>query len=255
MLPVAPSERESLRHFFLPERSGSQVAQMVIRSGQHAIFVDRMKDPRTVIVVTPQDMVLAGDPTQFTPPELLVFGFRGLIEAGPEFLPLLRRTYADLDKWPRVIGTLEGGDVPDPPPNSIVRRLVPGDGMLARTLDHDLHWIWKYFGDPDAMAASGRAWGAIVEGKLASIALPFTWAEEYEDIGVVTDSGFRCRGLSPACTAPLIEDIKGRGRIPSWSTTPDNAASLRVAGKLGFRKDRDDVLYTTGWEVQEPEIP
>jgi RimJ/RimL family protein N-acetyltransferase len=37
--------------------------------------------------------------------------------------------------------------------------------------------------------------------------------------------------------------------MPSWSTAPNNTGSLRVADKLGFVKQRDDVLYVAGKPV------
>ncbi len=59
-------------------------------------------------------------------------------------------------------------------------------------------------------------------------------------------AAFRGRGLSPACAARVIADIRARGRTPSWSTSRDNTASRRVAEKLGFARHRDDVLYVAG---------
>jgi len=70
--------------------------------------------------------------------------------------------------------------------------------------------------------------------------------DRHEDIGVVTEAAFRGHGLSPACAARVMADIRGRRRTPSWSTSRDNTASRRVAEKLGFVKHRDDVLYIAG---------
>jgi RimJ/RimL family protein N-acetyltransferase len=47
----------------------------------------------------------------------------------------------------------------------------------------------------------------------------------------------------------VVEDVRARGRTPSWSTSPDNRPSLRVAEKLGFEKARDAVLYVVGMPV------
>ena len=51
------------------------------------------------------------------------------------------------------------------------------------------------------------------------------------------------------CAAGVARDVRARGRTPSWSTSPDNRASLRVAEKLGFRPVRDDCLWVTGQEI------
>ena len=75
---------------------------------------------------------------------------------------------------------------------------------------------------------------------------------EHEDIGVITESAHRRRGLSTACAAALVADIRARGRIPSWNTSPDNTASLAVAARLGFRHVRDDALYAVRTPIPAP---
>jgi predicted GNAT family acetyltransferase len=69
---------------------------------------------------------------------------------------------------------------------------------------------------------------------------------------VVTERTFRGRGLVPACAGGLAGEIRARGRTPSWTTSPENLASLRVAEKLGFERIRDDVLYVVGMPLPEP---
>jgi len=44
----------------------------------------------------------------------------------------------------------------------------------------------------------------------------------------------------------VIADIRARHLTASWSTALENTASLRVAVKLGFVKQRDDVHYVAG---------
>jgi RimJ/RimL family protein N-acetyltransferase len=41
----------------------------------------------------------------------------------------------------------------------------------------------------------------------------------------------------------VVADVRSRGRTPTWTTSPDNRASLAVAARLGFAHERDDVLY------------
>lgn len=82
-----------------------------------------------------------------------------------------------------------------------------------------------------------------------SVAVTFFVGERHEEIGVVTDPAHRGRGLSTACTAALVRDIRARGRRPSWTTSPDNIASRGVAARLGFVHVRDDVLYAVRTEI------
>ena len=67
----------------------------------------------------------------------------------------------------------------------------------------------------------------------------------------MTPEESRRQGLSTACAAGLCADAIGRGRIPSWTTTPDNLGSLGVARRLGFRHVRDDLLYLV--DIGEPD--
>ena len=66
---------------------------------------------------------------------------------------------------------------------------------------------------------------------------------------MVTEAAHRGRGLSTACAAAVVADIRARGRRPSWTTSPDNAGSRAVAARLGFVPVRDDVLYAVGVPV------
>ncbi len=91
-----------------------------------------------------------------------------------------------------------------------------------------------------------------MDGRLVSVAVTFFVGDRYEEIGVVTEPGFQGRGLSAACAGELARDIQARGRRASWTTAPENKASLRVAEKLGFTLDRYDQLCVVGIPTPEP---
>ena len=110
-------------------------------------------------------------------------------------------------------------------------------------------WIAGTWDGGDGLAGSGHGWGAFVDGRLVSVASSFFVGQQYEDIGVATHAEHRGRGLAFACAAGLCADIVARGRVPSWSTSPDNHASLRVAEKLGFVLDREDRLLVVNRAV------
>jgi predicted GNAT family acetyltransferase len=94
-----------------------------------------------------------------------------------------------------------------------------------------------------------------VDGVLASVACTFFLAEEYEDVGVVTEPAYRGAGLGTACTYELCLDIFARGRRPTWSTSTNNGGSWRIAEKLGFVHLREDWLYVAGRELPTSEEP
>jgi RimJ/RimL family protein N-acetyltransferase len=172
------------------------------------------------------------------------------VEAGPEWLPLLRTVDPDLHVWPRVVFVLEATPKAWRPRRAEVRRLGPGDTPALAGLSAESAWLCKTWGGPRGVAESGRAWGAWLDGRLVSAACVFFQGDDYEDLGVATEPAYRGLGLSTACARALCGDILGRGRRPSWNTSLDNAASRRVAEKLGFRQVREDCLYVMGMVVE-----
>jgi len=184
-------------------------------------------------------------------------GVAGFVDAPAAFEPLLRAAVRELQEWPRVVLTLDGPGGPPPEHHDSlqVRRLGPGDAGSLERLGDETGWIASTWGGPGGLAASGTAWGAFDGRRLAAVACPFFVGEGYEDLGVATEPAFRGLGLSPACAAAVCQDVRCRGRLPSWTTSPDNTASLRVAAKLGFRLQRHDRLLVADIPIPEPAAP
>jgi RimJ/RimL family protein N-acetyltransferase len=250
MLPITLDRLASLRHWFLPDRPGPLVGLHVLQTGHGACAVDRWPRPRALLVETAGNYALAGDPAALAPADLRG-RIAGMVEAPAPFEPLLRAAFPDLKLWDRVVLALPGPP-PPPRPGEPVRRLAAGDAALLGGLSAEVAWVARTWGGPAGLAASGTGWGAFADGRLVSMACPFFIGERYEDIGVATEPGFRRRGASTACAAAVCHDIVGRGRVPSWTTSPDNLASLRVAEKLGFSPQRRDRLYVIEAEIPVP---
>jgi hypothetical protein len=254
MLPVGLDRAAGLRHWFLPDRPGPLVGLHVLQTGQGACWVDRWPDPRAVLVDTAGNWSLAGDPAVLDPGELAA-RVRGFVEAPDPFVPLLRAAFPDLQVWERVVFALPGRPRPARQGGPAVRRLGPADAAALAGLSAEVDWIGNTWGGPAALAASATAWGAFAGARLVSVACPFFLGQRYEDIGVVTEAELRGRGLSVACARAVCGDVLGRGRTPSWTTSPDNLASVRVAEKLGFALDRHDRLHVTGVAIPTPARP
>ena len=90
---------------------------------------------------------------------------------------------------------------------------------------------------------------AVADERVVAVAAAFFVGRAYEDVGVVTQPGYRGRGLGMACAAAVVADIRARGRRPSWTTSPDNVGSRGIAARLSFVHERDDVLYAVGVPV------
>jgi GNAT superfamily N-acetyltransferase len=226
---------DAVASLFAPERPGPIIHAHVASTGMGRCRADATP-ARTAVAEVAGNVACRGEP-------VAVPGLLGLVEAPPEWETALRAV-ADVLVWDRIIAVLPDGAAPVG--RHPVRRLTPSDLTILDALDPSLTWISATWGGHAGLAASGTAWGAFDDGRLVSVAVPFFVGAAHEDIGVVTAPGHRGRGLSTACCAALVADIRARGHRPTWTTSPDNAGSRAVAGRLGFVHERDDVLYCVG---------
>ncbi|HEX6383889.1 MAG TPA: GNAT family N-acetyltransferase [Anaerolineae bacterium] len=245
MILLTPEQTATLREWFLPERPGPLVGQHIIHTGYGTCWADRWPDPRAILVETAGNYALAGDPRALEPADLKG-RITGFVEASEPFVPLLLAAFPDAKRWDRVIFELRERPHVSLPRGYLIRRLDEADASHLQGLSPETAWIGKTWGGPTGLAASGRAWGAFAGTRLVSVACVFFVGAQYEEIGVATEPEFRGRGLSAACAGSLCEEIWRRGHWSSWSTSPDNVASIRVAEKLGFSRQRQDCLYVVG---------
>lgn len=240
MLELHGPDAAALRPWFTPERPGPLVHAHIVATGHGRCRVDRWPAPRVAVAELPDNLALRGDPRGLDPAGL--GDLAGFVEAPPSFLPVLRALDPDVATWDRIIAELPD-DAPAVRAVAPVRRLGPADATALLALDPSIAWIAETWAGPAGLAASGHAWATFDGDRPVSVAVSFFVGEAYEDIGVVTDPAYRGRGLSTACAAALVADLRSRGRRPTWTTSPDNAASRAVADRLGFTRVRDDVLY------------
>jgi hypothetical protein len=115
-----------------------------------------------------------------------------------------------------------------------VRRLGVEDGdAFVRSAPAWALRGWRSF---PALIAGGAAVGVPDRAHgLAAVAWIFDQAGDFDAIAVSTAPRFRRLGLGGAAASALIDHIvRRRGRVPLWSTTPANVASLALARSLGF---------------------
>jgi RimJ/RimL family protein N-acetyltransferase len=251
LIYLAPEQTATLKHWFLPDRPGPLIGLHVIHSGNGTCLVDRWPAPQVVLVEIAGNYTLMGAAHVLTAADIQPH-IKGLVETSAAFVPLLEAAFPDVTTWPRVI--FEQQDTPSPvePGDYSVRRLEPSDAHHLWGLGPESAWISKFWGGPNGLASSGFGWGAFVADQLASVACTGFLGETYEDIGVVTEPKYRGLGLSPACVMALCADVRARGHRPSWTTSPDNLASIRVAEKLGFVLQRYDQLFVVGISIPKP---
>jgi RimJ/RimL family protein N-acetyltransferase len=227
------------------------IGSHVIQSGHGICYADRWPEPQAILVETAGNYTLLGNPEVLNPADLQPL-IKGFVTTPKLFLPLLKAAFPDLVVWQRVIFTKQDYPSPTIVRKHEIRRLIPSDLHHLHELSADSDWISKTWGGPKGLASSGFGWGAFIAGQLVSVASTFFLGSIFEDIGVVTEPGFRGLGLSTACARSLCGDICARGHLASWTTSSDNLASMRVAEKLGFKVQRHDVLYVVGIPVPKP---
>ena len=105
------------------------------------------------------------------------------------------------------------------------------EGLLAAYRSDPREMGFATFED---LLTNGAAAGAVIEGSLVALAHTNAMTALYGDIGVATDEPWRGMGFASSAASIVARLIQERGRTPVWSAGEGNAASLRVAAKLGF---------------------
>ena len=88
--------------------------------------------------------------------------------------------------------------------------------------------------------------GVVEDGYAVSVCFSARRSDEAAESGVETAVDWRGRGLAPRVTASWASAVRGSGRIPLYSTSWSNEASLGVARKLGL------VGFGCVWSVWAP---
>lgn len=251
MIQITPSQMMTLDNWFTPEPACWLVGMHVLNTGNGACFADRWPKPRALLVDSAGNCSLLGSPDALQP-EDLKSRIHGFLDAPAQFEPLLKESFPDLLVWARVLLELNQDPSLSNPDGFAIRRLESEDAYHLWGLTPESAWISKTWGGPFGLAASGCAWGAFLNGQLVSVAATWYLGSVHEELGVVTEAAFRGCGLSAACAAALCTDVRSRGHRPTWSTSPDNLASLRVAEKIGFSILDRARLYVIGTPIPEP---
>lgn len=92
------------------------------------------------------------------------------------------------------------------------------------------------FGSAQALLAEGIVAGAVIDGRLVATAHTAARSVRHADLGVATLPDWRGRGLATSAAALVARAVQAAGQAPVWSAGAGNAASLRVARKLGFKE-------------------
>lgn len=110
---------------------------------------------------------------------------------------------------------------------------------------HDLRLIQTNFRGWSKHEIGGRSpiFGIVENGCAVSLCFCARLSDVAAEAGLETARDFRGRGYGPRVTAAWALAIRASGRIPLYSTSWVNKASLAVARKLGL------VAYASDWNL------
>jgi len=245
---MSTRELEILRRFF-QSNSESRIAHTLLRFPDAITFCDNWEMPCVAAIAWRDHLVLAGDANADQWTEFVAsLDFHGFIQSPEDFLPGLRRIAPDLAIWPRVRFVLNGPptDVPYPR-NARIRKANLGDASALEQIGQS--WVWKYWEGAEDFCRTATAYVAEVETTAVSVVSIFVEYENYADLAVATHPSFRRKGLATAAAHALCAEIVAEGRIPVWSTSPDNIASSIIPRKLGFVEIPANPIYVMNHEI------
>ena len=115
----------------------------------------------------------------------------------------------------------------------------------ATVLVNEVRLLARHFSGWTAAELTGRSpvVGVVEDGHAVSVCFCARRSETAAEAGLETAEAFRGRGLGPQVAAAWALAVRASGRIPLYSASWANGASLAVARKLGL------VAYACGWSL------
>ena len=113
-------------------------------------------------------------------------------------------------------------------------------------------WALRGWGSFSALVAFGAGFVVPHGNGFASLAWIFDQSAGFDSIGVYTLPRYRRLGLGRAAASALITHVaRRRGKVPLWSTTPDNDDSIALARALGFTNQVTEAMIR--WPTRRSE--
>ncbi|MHA2078855.1 MAG: GNAT family N-acetyltransferase [Candidatus Thorarchaeota archaeon] len=120
------------------------------------------------------------------------------------------------------------------------------DKALSSTLENyddavtTTGYVW---GDFDKFTQGGAGFCVVTDEKLVSRCLTdFVRGMEYE-LYVETNGDFQRKGLATLATNALVEHLSEKGHTIIWHCWGDNEGSIKVAERVGFRREKVSLVY------------
>lgn len=190
---IQPAELAALAGWREAETPGPDaILTHVASTGHGRAWADRWPGPEAVLVETGGNYLLAGEPSAVAPDALRQL-IRGFLATGPGFGGVLQEAFPGRQRWDRVVYRLPDGAAPPAAPAGRARTLRAGDLPVVEGLSDEVGWVSKTWGGPAGLVASGRAYGAFVDGQLAAVTCTFLQGARHADAGIATEPELRRR--------------------------------------------------------------
>ena len=137
---------------------------------------------------------------------------------------------------------LVGGEVYFGPAFTFPKTIEKPD---ATVFVHALPLLTRHFSGWTAAEIEGRSpiLAVVEDGAAVSLCFCARRSDTAAEAGLETAASFRGRGLGTQVAAAWALAVQASGRVPLFSTSWQNGASLAVARKLGL------VAYASGWSL------
>ncbi len=137
---------------------------------------------------------------------------------------------------------LAGGEVYSGPAYAFPKTI---EQPAATVLVNEVQLLARHFCGWTADEIPGRSpvVAVIEDGDAVSVCFCARRSGAAAEAGLETAAAYRGRGLGPQVAAAWALAVRASGRIPLYSTSWSNGASLAVARKLGL------VAYASGWSL------
>jgi RimJ/RimL family protein N-acetyltransferase len=125
----------------------------------------------------------------------------------------------------------------------LIDRAFWGDNSLENSaaLREEIRWMWP---SEERFLEQGFGIAALSGSRL------ICWCTaEYRSagrcgIGIATEPEYAGRGVASATAARFVDHCREIGVVPFWECRRDNAASVRVAEKVGFALLAEEVFWS-----------
>ena len=95
----------------------------------------------------------------------------------------------------------------------------------------------------EAYYKKGFGFCAVADDQCAALCISVFGSSAGEEAGIKTFPGHGRKGLAFALASAFVQECLERESVPLWSCFSDNAASINLAGRLGFEVEASHPIY------------